>query len=193
MSETKDLKELLERMKGEVLPLPPSAAEPRPRPAPEARVQPSAGLSRFQRFSMPEPQRPMPRETGGPNLIWSENKEAMLFGVLASIIMAFGGILAGLDYLVMAGAGFFMLFSLVMFLALFGHYLSMRRRSPHDSGLAARVDALSRKVEMLSSRAASAVPAASSSGGGDRALEGKVEELRVLVKNLSRAIEQSNK
>lgn len=194
MSDTDDLKDLLDRLKGEVGPLPPAEEEPGPRPAPAAeRGQPQGAPARFQRFSRPEVQREPAREGSGANVIWSENKEAMLFGVLASVIMAFGGILAGVEYLVLAGAVFFMLFALAMFLALFGFYLNMRRRSAPDSGLAARVDALSRKVEMLSTRAASPGPLAAAGGGRDRELEGKVEELRVLVKSLSRAVEQNDK
>lgn len=193
MSDTDDLKDLLDRLKGEVHPVP--QEEPRFRTTPpEERARPQGAFPRFQRSAPPEPQRESPRESGGTNVIWSENKEAMLFGVLASVIMAFGGILAGLDYLVLAGAIFFMLFSLVMFLSLFGFYLNMRRRGVPDAGLAQRLDAISRKVEMLSARAASAGPLADSGGGGrDRELDGKVEELRVLVKSLSRAVEQNNK
>ncbi len=192
MSDTDDLKNLLERLKGEVGPLPPAAPNPGPRPAPAAeRPQPQAGPARFQRFSRPEPQHEPPREGGGQSLIWSENKEAMLFGVLASVIMAFGGILAGLDYLVLAGAVFFMLFSLAMFLALLGVYLNMRRRAEPDPVLASRVDALARKVEMLGARPAASGPLAPAAGARDRELEGKVEELRVLVKSLSRALEQN--
>lgn len=194
MSDTDDLKDLLDRLKGEVHPLPPEEA-PRLRQAPAGeRPRPQAAFQRFQRSPLAESPREPQRDPGGTNLVWSENKEAMLFGVLASVIMAFGGILAGLDYLVLAGAVFFMLFALVMFLSLFGFYLNMRRHAAPDSGLAVRVDALSRKVEMLSSRSVSAGPLAAAGGGErDRELEGKVEELRVLVKSLSRAIEQNNK
>lgn len=193
MSDTDDLKDLLDRLKGEVRPAAQREEEVISRAAPPAeRARPQAAFPRF-RQPAPEAPRDFQRDSGGANVVWSENKEAMLFGVLASVIMAFGGILAGLDYLVLAGAVFFMLFSLVMFLALFGFYLNLRRRAAPDSGLAARVDALSRKVETLSSRAASSGPLAAAGGERDRELEGKVEELRVLVKSLSRAIEQNNK
>jgi hypothetical protein len=119
----------------------------------------------------------------------------MLFGMLASLIAALGGILAGLDYLVLIGAVVFMLFSFVMLLALFGYCLNFRRNSPERSGLTDRVDALSKKVEMIRSMTVSGVggayqPAAPERG---RELEHKVEELRVLVKTLARAVEQQNR
>lgn len=196
MSGTEDLKDLLDRLKGEVGPLPP---EPEPDPEPRAAQPPDrqpprpGGFSRFGLSRRPE----LPRATsasGGVNVVWSENKEAMLFGVLASLVIALGGVLAGLEYLVLIGAVFFSLFSLVMFLALFGYYLNFRRKSGPDQGLAERLDSLARRVETIASRPPAAGPALPSHGSErDRDLEHKVEELRVLVKSLSRAVDQNNK
>jgi len=195
MSGTDDLKDLLDRLKGEVGPLPPEEP-PQPRAAmPLERLRErSAGLARFQGPHRPESQRDPAHSNGGTNLIWSENKETMLFGVLASVVIALGGVLAGLEYLVLIGAISFMLFSLVMFLALFGYYLNFRRKGPGDGGLVERMDALSRKVETLSAKASGAGQAYAAPGPErERELEHKVEELRVLVKSLSRAMEQNNK
>ena len=199
MSGTDDLKNLLARLKDEVGPLPPEPAPPAParqpyhREAPAPQPQP-AKSERFVRAYRHEPTRGGLSESGGPNVIWSENKETMLFGVLASLIAALGGILAGLDYLVWIGAVVFMLFSFMMFLALFGYYLNFRRKGPSEAGLAERVDALSRKIEMLSGRAVSGGGAAYQSPGQEREreLEHRVEELRVLVKSLAKSVEQRN-
>lgn len=202
MSGTDDLKNLLARLKDEVGPLPPEPAQPAPRqqfqreaPRPQAKPQaqpPAAKNERFVRSYRQEPGRGAFSEGGGPNVIWSENKETMLFGVLASLIAALGGILAGIDYLVLIGSVVFMLFSFMMFLALFGYYLNFRRKGPSGDGLAERVDALSRKVEMLSGRAVSGAGAPYQSPGQDREreLEHRVEELRVLVKSLAKSVEQ---
>ncbi len=204
MSGTQDLKELLDRLKGEVGPLPPPE-EPRAYAPPSAEPRPLAaqpaqrpgerenGFSRFGRPHRPESQRD-PVQGSGLNLVWSENKETMLFGVLASLIISLGGVLSGLEYLVLIGAVFFILFSLVMFLALFGYYLNFRRRGGPDQALAARLEALTHKVEALGARAPGAGAAISSSGPEkERELEHKIEELRVLVKSLSRAVEQNNR
>ncbi len=207
MSGTDDLKNLLARLKDEVGPLPPepvrepAAARQVQREAPRSQMQAQIqsqpqGVKneRFTRAYRREPTRGGFSESGGPNVIWSENKETMLFGVLASLIAALGGILAGLDYLVWIGAVVFMLFSFMMFLALFGYYLNFRRRGPSETGLAERVDALSRKVEMLSGRAVSGGSASYQSPGQEREreLEHRVEELRVLVKSLAKSVEQRN-
>lgn len=191
MSGTDDLKDLLDRLKSEVGPLPPEE-ELRPRAAQQQERRPERAeiFTRFQRPHRPEAQRE-PSSGGGANLVWSENKETMLFGVLASLIITLGGVLAGLEYLVLIGAAFFMLFSLLMFLALFGYYLNFRRKAAPGQDMAERLDALSRKVEALGARAPQAGPSLPSSGNErDRDLEHKVEELRVLVKSLSRAVNQ---
>lgn len=189
MSGTKDLKDLLDRLKGEVSPLPrfETSQTAREQRAP----QPPAG--RQDRFSRPErPQEQRLPSSAPQNPAWSENKESILFGMLATLTAALGGILAGLDYLVIIGAVFFSCFSLVMVIALFGVCLNFRRGGGDTSGLAERVDALSRKVEMLSSRAASgggsSQPAGSPGREREVELEHKVEELRVLVKSLTKAV-----
>lgn len=204
MSGTEDLKELLDRLKGEVGPLPPAEEtppyaprreDPRPLEAQPAErpVDRENGFARFGRPHRPEAQRD-PVQGSGLNLVWSENKETMLFGVLASLIISLGGVLSGLEYLVLIGAVFFVLFALVMFLALFGYYLSFRRRAVPDQALAARLEALTRKVETLGSRSTGPGPALFSAGPEkERELEHKIEELRVLVKSLSRAVEQNNR
>lgn len=189
MSGTKDLKDLLDRLKGEVGPLPRFET---PQEAREQRVPPP-GAGRQDRFSRPErPQEQRPPSAGPQNPAWSENKESILFGMLATLTAALGGILAGLDYLVIIGAVFFSCFSLVMVIGLFGVCLNFRRVGGDPSGLAERIDALSRKVEMLSSRAASGGGSQHPAGSPDREreqeLEHKVEELRVLVKSLTKAV-----
>jgi hypothetical protein len=204
MSGTEDLKNLLDRLKDEVgpLPEPPQRREAPPRSeVPAARALPADGQAPrrpdyFPRSYRAEAPRDQAPGRGQPNLVWSENKETILFGMLTALIAAFGGILSGLDYLVLIGGVVFMLFSFMMLLTLFGYYLNSRRKSgvPEGQGLAEKVEALSRRVESLSSMAAS--------GGGmgyspsqekERELEHKVDELRVLVKTLSRAVEQQDR
>lgn len=186
MSGTKDLKDLLDRLKGEI-------ALPRFGTPQEAREQraPQPGAGRQDRFSRPErvqEQRLPSVDTRNP--AWSENKESILFGMLATLTAALGGILAGLGYLVIIGAVFFSCFSLVMVIGLFGVCLNFRRGCGDSSGLAERVDALSRKVEMLSSKAAldGGGQFSAAGTGNERELEHKVEELRVLVKSLTKAV-----
>ncbi|MEK7721840.1 MAG: hypothetical protein AAB359_05575 [Elusimicrobiota bacterium] len=189
MSGTKDLKDLLDRLKGEIGPLPEIEA---PRAAAVQRaLQPGAG--RQERFNRPDRAQERRAPSGGPQRpVCNENKESMLFGMLASLTAALGGILAGLDYLALIGSLFFSFFSLVMLLALFRFYLNSRRADGEVPGLSERVDALSKKVEMLSSRAVSGGGGLFSAGSPDREreLEQKVEELRVLVKTLAKAVER---
>lgn len=224
MSGSKELKDLLDRLKGDPGPLPQAqpdqdwAGEERHEPgrtdeaeepgenrrgkAAQAGEQPSSAApgqhplqhaaGRQDRYARPYRAQEPRESSGGPhNTVWSENKESMLFGMLASLTAALGGILAGLDYLVLIGAVVFSLFSMVMLVTLFRSSLNSRRAGVEAPGLADRVDALSKKVEMLSSRAASGGGGPLSAGSPDREreLEQKVEELRVLVKTLAKAVE----
>lgn len=207
MSGSEDLKKLLEKLKDEVGPLPelpsPLASPPRqdqgPRPARYPARPPAAEWEnprqrpeQLFRPHRPEAQREHADHLMPANLAWSENKETVLFGMLTSLIAVFGGIMAGMDYVVLIGAVVFMLFSFVMLLFLFGYYLNFRARSPESRGLAERVDALSRKVETVSGMAAAGGARAyqAASPEKERELEHKVEELRVLVKTLARAVDQ---
>jgi hypothetical protein len=126
----------------------------------------------------------------GSNVIWSENKETMLFGILASLVAILGGILAGHEYLMLVGTMSFLLFTLITVLTLLGYYFNFRRENPEDRSLAERVDQLSRRLEALSVkspfRQSYNLPGAQVK---DMELEQKVEELRTLVKSLAKAVE----
>ncbi len=194
MSGSDDLKDLLDRLKDEVGPLPPEAPQRAPRPVPARAGMPpehAAPPERFFRARRPEPRQQ--QAAGAPaNLVWSENKEAMLFGLLASLIAVFGGILSGLGYVVLIGAVAFLLFACLMALTLYAYYLNFRTPVHSDRGLAERLDALSRRVEALSSMAVSGSAAAPGAPlpEKERELEHKVEELRVIVKTLARSMER---
>lgn len=201
MSGTKDLKDLLDRLKSEVGPAPadrpsegrfsepgqPLSARPGLAPAGLRRE----GLSRA--YRPPEGRPEAADKLSGT--AWAEIKETILFGMLGSLTAALGGVLAGYEYLVIAGIAIFSLFSLVMAVAISRLLVNSQRPAPETNGLIERVDALSKRVEVLSSRAVSGgVHAQPQQGGaGDRELEQKVEELRTLVKSLSKAVEGGNK
>ncbi len=206
MRGSEDLKNLLDRLNSEVGPLPekqPEAPPPslkRGERTPElvarySRAFSPAGQDRVSQRAAPAQDRaprayalPERASPAGPqNTAWGENKEIILFGMLASLITALGGVLAGIEYLVLIGSLFFSLFSLALLLALFRFSLSRRGHASEAAALAERVDALSRKVEMLSAKAASegiATPAGSPAR--DIELANRVEELRVLVKTLAK-------
>jgi hypothetical protein len=190
MSGTKELKDLLDRLKGEVGPGLPDRKEREELPAAAWQQPPPQPAARTDRFSRPYRAPEQAPSAGPQNSAWNENKESILFGMLASLTAALGGILAGFDYLVIIGSVFFSLFSLLMLLSLFRFFLDSRPRGGEASGLAARVDALSKKIETLSSRPApgGGSPFSAGSSGRERELEQSVEELRVMVKSLTKAV-----
>lgn len=194
MSDTKDLRDLLDRLRSETGPLPPETGAVS-EPAQDGSSRPARSWGKpgaaFKQYRLPEAGT---AHSAPVNPVWSENKEIMLFGMLAALVAALGGILAGLEYLVVAGAAVFSMFALVLSLALLRVTFIATRRGPEGAGLAERVDALSKRVELLSSRAAAAVPRAQGGApASDRELEQKVEELRVLMRSLAKAVEGSNK
>jgi len=159
MSGTDDLKNLLDRLKDEVGPMPEPVSRPavrRPVRAFTDEIPPAAParprLDRFSRPSRPEFRHEEREPQASGNVIWSENKETMLFGVLTSLIAALGGVLGGIDYLVVIGAAGFVLFSLVTLLALSGHILNSLRHGPAPAGLPDRGDALPKKPEPFAPR-----------------------------------------
>lgn len=196
MSGTKDLKDLLDRLKSEVVPV---REEPRDSgfpaaPQPARRFQAYRDREPAQRaYRTPEPRTEAPAER--TDHAFSENKETMLFGMLAGLVAALGGVLAGLEYLVLAGSVIFSVFALLLAALLLRVSVLARRRGQDAPGLTERVDALSRRVETLSSRAAShaAPESAQAAGPRDRDLEQKVEELRTLVKGLAQALKEGDK
>ncbi|MBU2573377.1 MAG: hypothetical protein KKH28_04795 [Elusimicrobia bacterium] len=203
MNKVSELKALLDRLKGEVGRASGPGLPPEPAPGyrspvtrhqtPDTRHQSpvTSHQSRFAMSARPEFPRPeRPPAPAGANLIWSENKETMLFGMLASLVAALGGILAALDYLILIGAVSFMFFSFIMVFTLFGYYRNFSGKSSGEAELTGRLDALSRKVESLVLCAGAAQSSAGGFRGRDKDLEQKVEELRILVKSLAKAVEE---
>lgn len=205
MKDTNKLKDLLDRLKGEVRQSSGSGAPLRleelsvrhsGEPEESAGAAAASRAPRPERFvpRRPEFERPERKQEmgGGVNVIWSENKETMLFGMLASLIAILSGILAALDYVILIGAVSFMLFSFMMALALFGYYLNFRTKTSDGGGMMSeRVDQLARRLEALSAKNLTGQqPGPAGARPQDRDLEQKVDELRILVKALARAVEQ---
>ena len=207
MSKENELKNLLDRLKGEIR-LPAASGAPRPEsfrevitPTPaEFSGAPAPGPRAPRSERSPSPARPEFQRGGerssapaGANVVWSENKEALLFGVLASLVAIFGGILAGIDYVILIGSVSFMLFSFIMVLTLFGYYLNFGKKNSEEGILGERVDRLSRRLEAIAGRGPVNQPQGETGvRTRDKEMEQKVDELRTLVKSLARALEEKD-
>ncbi len=191
MSDSEELKKMLEKLRSEVEPLPTAPERPsalRRPDVPAARPPMREGIYRPY-IQQDISDRQKERAAVSP---WSENKEAMLFGMLSALAATVVGALQGIHYLVLAGTIVFCVFALVAAAALLRVCLVSRSRPSFEAEhvLADRLDALSRRVEMLSSRAAAeGLPSRGAEQVGNQDLERKLEELRVVVKSLSKAIE----
>ncbi|MDT8286033.1 MAG: hypothetical protein RQ748_02895 [Elusimicrobiales bacterium] len=142
--------------------------------------------------------RPLPEFGGEPpeahhsSLIWAENKETLIFGLLISVLASALGVIGGYPYLVLFGSVAFMLFAIGSFLMLVGYYFNSRRRGAPEAGANEKIERLRRKIEAMEMRppagqSFSASPA--HDGAKERELERKIEELRTIVVSLSRAVE----
>ena len=156
MSGTDDLRDLLNRLKNEVGPSSelratsePGRRVPRPEPERPRSSSRQSGSERFIRAYRPEVRQEGRAAQSFQGSSWRENKEMLLFGMLVSLTVAFGGILAGLEYLILTGTVLLVLFSLAMLLLVLGY---KRQTAEQDlGGLNERLDALSAKVESLGS------------------------------------------
>ncbi|GAB4029665.1 MAG: hypothetical protein Fur0012_04330 [Elusimicrobiota bacterium] len=185
MKKNEDLKAMLEQLKLETSSAYETEAEnssPAPRPEQSLAVYPSNPLprpalkpSQTNRFVLPE------RGINPKfNMVWSENKEALLFGMLASVIVLLIGIFSEKEYVSMVGAVSFMLFSLVSFIAFFRYALTASSSPALD--ISQKLLELERKVSSIGSYS----PHGGISEEKAREMEGKIEEIRSVIKTLSR-------
>ncbi|KAF0127002.1 MAG: hypothetical protein FD189_767 [Elusimicrobia bacterium] len=142
--------------------------------------------------------RPLAEPAAGPapehhgSLIWAENKETLIFGLLISVLASALGVIGSYPYLVLFGSVAFMLFAVASFLMLVGYYFNSRRRGAPEFGANEKIERLRRKIEALEMRSPggqsfSAAPA--QDGAREKELERRIEELRTIVISLSRAVE----
>ena len=104
MKSTEDLEKLLESLKSEIPPKE-AARWKGVRPEPGDRTQPE---QKEEHGSAPWTHHCPHRE------VWSENKEAILMGMLASVCVVIAGAISGLDYVVMIGVVAFSVFVFIM-------------------------------------------------------------------------------
>ncbi|MEW5950891.1 MAG: hypothetical protein AB1637_03275 [Elusimicrobiota bacterium] len=109
------------------------------------------------------------------NAVWSENKESLLFGLLASACVILIGIFSEKEYVILAGTVSFMLFSIVSFAAFFRYVIASSYKEP--------IKDISQRSEIREKFYNQSLPMSSEK---ERELEGKIEELRSIVKALSR-------
>ncbi|HBE88619.1 MAG TPA: hypothetical protein DDW67_05700 [Elusimicrobia bacterium] len=159
-------------------------------PAPVFRPAPGPGITSRGRRPLPELAAEQPAAHHG-SLIWAENKETLIFGLLISVLASALGVIGSYPYLVLFGSVAFMLFAIASFLMLVGYYFNSRRRGAAESGSNEKIERLRRKIEALEMRPSSGPSSspASMDQAREKDLERKIEELRAIVRTLSKAVE----
>lgn len=181
MKKNEELKAMLERLKIETSFYQTEGNVEKPLQSSALSV--SRNIQAPQNISTYSPQRYMPERhiNSKFNVVWSENKETLLFAMLASIIVLLIGIFSEREYISMVGGVSFMLFSLVSFMAFFRYIMFASYAQRKDDDLIYKISELERKVSTMSNP----------SSFDDRKvkeLEDKVAELKAIVKTLSRGL-----
>ncbi len=185
MKKNEDLRSMLEKLKVETSFY--HTEEDIEKPSQPHSLAVRGNIQMPQNIPLPSHQRPLSDRPINPkfNILWSENKEALLFGMLASIIVLLIGIFSDREYISMVGGVSFMLFSLVSFMAFFRYIVFASYAQRRNDDLIYKISELERKVSTFSN---------SSVSFDDRKikeLEDKVAELKAIVKTLSRAAGKS--
>jgi hypothetical protein len=121
------------------------------------------------------------------NTLWADNKEVALFSLLASVVLSIVGIISAVDYLILVGAIGFLLAVIVIFLLMFNYATSAKKDGPSSDGLEMRIEELSQRIESMGAGDYSA-NTFSMSDEKVQEMEGKIEELRTIVKPLLKAM-----
>lgn len=115
------------------------------------------------------------------NIIWSENKETLLFSILISVVVIIIGLISNYMYITFAGILSFLLFSVLVFITFFNYVLVSKQKSQIPSDIVSKINTIESKLDFLYKK----------SGGGGFSLnekyselEEKVEELKSIVKTI---------
>ncbi|MEF3280997.1 MAG: hypothetical protein K6357_08555 [Elusimicrobiota bacterium] len=116
------------------------------------------------------------------NVIWSENKETLLFSLLSAIIVIILGLISGYEYVLFAGIIAFLLFSILVFMAFFKYITVSSSSAKIPDEISNRINMLESKLDFLSKKGKTGL--GSVSGERISELENSVEELRTIVKTI---------
>lgn len=118
--------------------------------------------------------------------LWNENKEFALFSLLASAVLSIVGIIVSVNYLIIVGSIGFLLTILAMFFVAVKHMRGGVKSALPDNDLQKKINELSQKIELMEAKDYSA-NGFSLSDERVQEMEGKIEELRTIVKTLMKS------
>lgn len=83
------------------------------------------------------------------NVVWSENKETLLFFLIVSLIVILVGILSSIDYVIFAGIFSFLLASVIIFITFYRYVISASAKTVYPSNILDRIERLETKMNYL--------------------------------------------
>ncbi|MEW6013494.1 MAG: hypothetical protein AB1602_08865 [Elusimicrobiota bacterium] len=112
------------------------------------------------------------------NVIWSENKETLLFSLLASIIVIVVGLISSYEYLAVIGSVSFMLFSVLVFITFFRYVLVAYQKSKVPEDIINRINVIEKKIDYISKKETGL------GLGRSKDLENEVQEIKSVLKTV---------
>lgn len=115
------------------------------------------------------------------NIIWSENKETLLFSLLISVVVIIIGLISNYIYITFAGILSFLLFSILVFITFFNYVLVSKQKSQIPSDIISKINTIENKLDFLYKKGGTT---SFSSNEKYLELEERVEELKNVVKTI---------
>ncbi|MGC9070079.1 MAG: hypothetical protein ACP5IO_02065 [Elusimicrobiales bacterium] len=111
------------------------------------------------------------------NVVWSENKETLIFFMILSVIVIFAGLISGLEYITFAGVASFLLSAAIIFITFYRYVITASSKVLLPNDLVDRVNELENKVSYIMKKNVS------NSGDNERIIE-ELNEIKSVVKIL---------
>ncbi len=110
------------------------------------------------------------------NVVWSENKETLIFFMIISVIVIFAGLISGFEYITFAGVVSFILSSVIMFITFYRYIIAVSSKVSLPDGFVERIYELENKVGYIMKKTAS--------GGVDNKIAEEISEIKSIIKVL---------
>lgn len=120
------------------------------------------------------------------NVIWSENKETMLFFMILSVIVVVVGVISLKDYIIFAGIFSFILSAIVIFLAFYRYITQATTKSSIPSQLLDRIERMEVKIDYLMKE----MKKGGIEKGIDPQFRDEIEEIKSVLKTLMGGIKK---
>lgn len=112
------------------------------------------------------------------NVVWSENKETLLFFLIISVIVILIGLISSNDYLIFVGVFSFILSSVIIFITFYRYIITVSTKLSLPSNIIERIERLETKVNYIMKEIKE------SKGGVPYDVASEINEIKAVLKRL---------